>query len=201
MGIKGNTEIFGDGVIYEGVSDIPQQYRGQTGAQDDIIPTLDIFTGVINNYPNNELTKYLLELREYRPKCVQEFFSDLHREIPEILKEIYNSTDLLKILLAIIEQIYYFRNGHFQFVQKYIMKNTKYNIATGGTPITKWIPNQIQAVLKTMYQIIEKIGLEPDEKYMKIYDGYYEKYNILQKQIKEMNNENYDIERIIKIDS
>ena len=65
MGIKGNDEIFGDGVIYEGVSKEPVQYRGQTGAQDNIIPMQDIFSGVINFYPKNELTKYLLDLRKY----------------------------------------------------------------------------------------------------------------------------------------
>ena len=44
MGIKGNDEIFGDGVIYQGVSDEPVQYRGQTGAQDNIIPTCLLYT-------------------------------------------------------------------------------------------------------------------------------------------------------------
>ena len=46
-------------------------------------------------------------------------------------------------LLAIVEEIYKFRNGHWQFVQKYIVANTKYAKATGGTPIFSWIPNQI----------------------------------------------------------
>ena len=36
-----------------------------------------------------------------------------------------------------------------------IMKNTKYQIATGGTPIISWIPNQIGAVLKYMNDILE----------------------------------------------
>ena len=32
MGIQGNTEIFGDGVVYEGTGDdSARQYRGQTG--------------------------------------------------------------------------------------------------------------------------------------------------------------------------
>ena len=83
MGIKGNDEIFGDGVIYEGVSKEPVQYRGQTGAQDNIIPTADIFTGVINYYPSNDLTKYLLDLRSYRPICIQNFLSDLKDEMKE----------------------------------------------------------------------------------------------------------------------
>ena len=77
MGIKGNDEIFDDGLIYEGVWTEPKQFRGQTGAQDNIIPMEDIFTGVINFYPDNQLTKYLLDLRRYRPKCIQDFFVDL----------------------------------------------------------------------------------------------------------------------------
>ena len=80
MGIKGNEEIFGNGVIYQGSENIElRTYRGQTGAQDDVIPTLDIFTGVVKYYPDNELTKYLLNLREYRPKIVQKFFQELEK--------------------------------------------------------------------------------------------------------------------------
>ena len=32
MGITGNDDIFPNGVLYEGVSDIPLSYRGETGA-------------------------------------------------------------------------------------------------------------------------------------------------------------------------
>ena len=81
MGVKGNEELFGDGVIYDGVWDEPKQFRGQTGAQDDIIPMEDIFSGVIKHYPKNELTKYLLDLRSYRPKCIQKFFKDLEETV------------------------------------------------------------------------------------------------------------------------
>ena len=84
MGVKGNEELFGDGVTYTGVWDEPKQFRGQTGAQDDIIPMEDIFSGVINYYPKNELTKYLLDLRTYRPKCIQQFFIDLEKEVEGI---------------------------------------------------------------------------------------------------------------------
>ena len=81
MGIK---NFFGEGLIYQGVSTEPKQYRGQTGAQDNIIPMQDIFSGVINFYPKNELTKYLLDLRKYRPKCIQYFFNDLQKDIEKI---------------------------------------------------------------------------------------------------------------------
>ena len=81
MGVKGNTELFGDGVVYENVWEEPKAFRGQTGAQDDIIPMQDIFSGVIFYYPQNELTKYLLDLRLYRPTCVQDFFKDLENSM------------------------------------------------------------------------------------------------------------------------
>ena len=41
-------------------------FRGETGAQDSIIPSIDSFFQLI--YPKNELTEYLFDLRKYRPK-------------------------------------------------------------------------------------------------------------------------------------
>ena len=155
MGIKGNSEIFGEGVKYEGSSNNElRTYRGQSGSQDDIIPSVDIFSGLFNYYPNNVLTKYLLDMRSYRPKPVQNFLKDLEQNHIKL-----NDLDdeELQLLYLIQEQVHNFRNGHWMFVQKYIMANTKYNIATGGTPITTWIPNQIEAVLKFMRVILEKI--------------------------------------------
>jgi indoleamine 2,3-dioxygenase len=165
MGVKGNEELFGDGVTYTGVWDEPKQFRGQTGAQDDIIPMEDIFSGVINYYPKNELTKYLLDLRTYRPKCIQQFFIDLENEVGGIherglfgyLKD-QKSVVGLSRLLGILEQIYHFRNGHWQFVQKYIMANTPYAKATGGTPITSWLPNQLKAVMQQMQDVLDSIA-------------------------------------------
>jgi indoleamine 2,3-dioxygenase len=41
MGTKGQDEMFPDGVIYEGVDESPRFYRGESGANDSIIPTCD----------------------------------------------------------------------------------------------------------------------------------------------------------------
>ena len=166
MGVKGNEEIFGPGVTYEGVWDEPKAFRGQTGAQDDIIPMQDIFSGVIFHYPQNDLTKYLLDLRAYRPVCVQNFFADLSETMEKIhpkgllgLLKGRNDVDSLCFLIGILEEIYHFRNGHWQFVQKYIMSNTKYAKATGGTPITSWIPNQIMAVIIQVEEVLDTLSL------------------------------------------
>jgi indoleamine 2,3-dioxygenase len=60
--------------------------------------------------------------------------------------------------LGILEEIYFFRNGHWQFVQKYIMANTPYAKATGGTPITSWLPNQIKSVLNQIQDVINAMS-------------------------------------------
>ena len=204
MGIKGNDEIFGDGVIYEGVSEEPVQYRGQTGAQDNIIPTADIFTGVINYYPSNDLTKYLLDLRSYRPKCIQNFLSDLKDEMKEnrlfsTIKKTNNEEGLC-ILIQILDEIYYFRNGHWQFVQKYIMSNTKYAKATGGTPIISWIPNQITAVLNYMSDVLELI---PDNSSFidkaLFSEQLSKKISLLDKQLQLLHGDNYNAEDVFAL--
>jgi len=204
MGIKGNDEIFGDGVIYEGVSKEPVQYRGQTGAQDNIIPTADIFTGVINYYPSNDLTKYLLDLRSYRPKCIQNFLSDLKDEMKENRLFRYikktNNEEGLCILIQILDEIYYFRNGHWQFVQKYIMANTKYAKATGGTPIISWIPNQITAVLNYMSDVLELI---PDNSSFidkaLFSEQLSKKISLLDKQLQLLHGDNYNAEDVFAL--
>ena len=204
MGIKGNDEIFGDGVIYEGVSEEPVQYRGQTGAQDNIIPTADIFTGVIDYYPQNDLTKYLLDLRSYRPKCIQNFLSDLKDEMKE--NRLFNSIKKSKneeglcLLIQILDEIYYFRNGHWQFVQKYIMANTKYAKATGGTPIISWIPNQITAVLNYMSDVLELI---PDNSSFLdkalFTQQLSKKISLLEKQLQLLHGDNYNAEDVFAL--
>ena len=204
MGIKGNDEIFGDGVIYEGVSDKPVQYRGQTGAQDNIIPTADIFTGVIDYYPSNDLTKYLLDLRTYRPKCIQNFLEDIKNEMGNNrlfnnLKESDNEEGLC-LLIQILDEIYYFRNGHWQFVQKYIMANTKYAKATGGTPIISWIPNQITAVLNYMDDVINLIPhnsnfIDRNE----FNDKLSRKRELLSKQLKLLHSNDYNAEEVFSL--
>jgi indoleamine 2,3-dioxygenase len=207
MGVKGNDKIFGNGLIYDKCFDNkPLQYRGQTGAQDSIIPMMDIFTGIVDYYPENKLTEYLLDLRTYRPMCVQNFFTDLRNYYSAngIYKQLVtdNNYEGLIYLLKIVDEVYLFRNGHWQFVQKYIMSNTKYAFATGGTPITTWLINQIEAVLKYEQVIIDFINKDLSkinnqlinyDMWINLYEGYGRKKQLLLDQVKELENINYDI--------
>lgn len=207
MGIKGNERIFGEGLVYENCfNNEPQKFRGQTGAQDNIIPTMDIFTGIVDFYPDNELTKYLLDLREYRPKCVQRFFEDLRQHFKEnpVFEYLRETNDILGLLylLQIVNEVYLFRNGHWQFVQKYIMNNTKYAFATGGTPITTWLLNQIECVLEYERVIIETIvelgELNDNQLWLQLRDSYPNKIKLMQTQVNELRKENYNIDFIYK---
>jgi indoleamine 2,3-dioxygenase len=211
MGVKGNEELFGDGVIYDGVWDEPKQFRGQTGAQDDIIPMEDIFSGVIKHYPKNELTKYLLDLRSYRPKCIQKFFKDLEETvlslsndgISSILFEQKNFNGL-SYLLGILEEIYHFRNGHWQFVQKYIMANTKYAKATGGTPIISWLPNQMKAVMNEMKNVIKLIGNNKlhdasAELYIEVKNNIDRKVDLLNHQLELINKKTFSAKKVFDL--
>ena len=203
MGIKGNEEIFPNGLIYEGVWDKPKYFRGQTGAQDNIIPTADIVSGVINFYPENQLTKYLLDLRKYRPICVQNFFEILTKEMGSapLLKRLTKTDNQLGMhyLMSAYEEIYFFRNGHWQFVQKYIMQNTKYAKATGGTPIISWIPNQIKAVFSAMQNLSDQMKDSNHWVKSKWIESYLKKVELLNKQLEILSIDTFNPESVFKL--
>ena len=203
MGIKGNEEIFPNGLIYEGVWDKPKYFRGQTGAQDNIIPTADIVSGVINFYPENQLTKYLLDLRKYRPICVQNFFEILTKEMGSapLLKRLTKIDNQLGMhyLMSAYEEIYFFRNGHWQFVQKYIMQNTKYAKATGGTPIISWIPNQIKAVFSAMQNLSDQMKDSNHWVKSKWIESYLKKVELLNKQLEILSINTFNPESVFKL--
>jgi indoleamine 2,3-dioxygenase len=141
MGIQGNDDIFPGGVLYKGVSDKKFEFRGESGAQDSIIPSLDSAFGL--EYPRNALTEYLFQLRKYRPLNHQNHVDNLKKQFNDTkfkefaLKDSYSSF----LMLCNIHASFKFRHQHWSMVKKYIIDNTKYPRATGGTPITTWLPN------------------------------------------------------------
>lgn len=214
MGIKGNEALYGDGLVYEGCfNNEPQQYRGQTGAQDSLIPMMDIFSGIVDHYPENKLTEYLMDLRTYRPKCIQEFFVDLRayysaHPLFQTLRDAANFEALI-YLLYVVNEVYLFRNGHWQFVQKYIMANTKYPKATGGTPITSWLINQIEAVLHYEGEILRVLdanassfspSLSADAAgwYADLSSTYTQKRKLLEDQVKLLQDADIDVSLVYK---
>jgi len=161
MGIEGNAEIFPNGVVYEGCFDNkPQFFRGESGAQDSIIPATDCALDL--DYPKNSLTKYLFELRDYRPHHLQNYIDSLKEKSTRmnlkefVLDDSYSSFLLLKAM----KNTFNFRHLHWAMVKKYIHSNTNYPKATGGTPITTWLPNQMGACLEYCQVIMTHIKAE-----------------------------------------
>lgn len=81
---------------------------------------MDIFSGIVDYYPENKLTEYLLDLRTYRPKCIQEFFVDLRSHFEE--KPLFNMLkdsgryDELIYLLAVVNEV----NDLCVFLKEYL---------------------------------------------------------------------------------
>jgi hypothetical protein len=117
------------------------------------------------------------------------------------LKNDFNYEGII-YLLKIVDEVYLFRNGHWQFVQKYIMSNTKYAFATGGTPITTWLINQIEAVLEFEKEIVMFLQDKNLQKVKNIdlwndlSEGLKRKQTLLKDQVNELTNVNYNIDLI-----
>ena len=63
-----NNPALPQGLIYEGVEAYggqPQQFRGETGAQSAIVPTMDALFNIA--HANDPLREYLWEMRDYMP--------------------------------------------------------------------------------------------------------------------------------------
>ena len=63
-----DQSFFPNGVYMEGVQDGPVNFRGETGANDTLIPTMDNLMGLYDRFPSNPLTETLKDFRKYRPK-------------------------------------------------------------------------------------------------------------------------------------
>ncbi|OJJ50768.1 hypothetical protein ASPZODRAFT_137908 [Penicilliopsis zonata CBS 506.65] len=157
-----SQSMFPDGVIYEGqYNDKPQFFRGESGANDSIIPLLDHLCEI--PMPENPLTVILRDFRQYRPKPHREFLrfvlsraSELHvREF--CTKRADAQTTLL--YLRVLDHVRSFRWRHWLFAREYILKRTSHPTATGGSPIVTWLPNQLGAVLDMMVEVSKEGGL------------------------------------------
>ena len=151
MGIK-NQPMFPNGVIYEGVSEEPLYYRGESGANDSIIPTLDNLLQI--KMPENPLTAILKDFRSYRPAA--------HREWLRLVSERSERVDFFNYcqkmglkddLVLLLKQIQEFRQRHWNFVKEYILKYSKHPMATGGSPIATWLSNQLLTVLDLIIEL------------------------------------------------
>ena len=146
FGTKDNPDLR-EGVIYEGqFENKPQFFRGETGAQSSIIPSLD---GALQiSHTKDNLRHYLNEMRDYMPPKHREFINSLENK--STLKQlISNSNRLIKKYNDCLEEIRAFRAMHLEYAGTYIHKQSQIEnpfgrggstiTGTGGTPFMKYL--------------------------------------------------------------
>jgi indoleamine 2,3-dioxygenase len=137
-----------DGLLYEGVERFRgqrQKFRGETGAQSSIIPSLDAALGI--SHREDPLRTYLTELREYAPPAHRSFADAVQCGLPirkyvsdhradDSLRDTYN---------ACVLEIEQFRSTHLDYANRYIHQQAERSTAnpssvgTGGTPFMPYL--------------------------------------------------------------
>ncbi len=102
--------------------------------------------------PSNPLTEILKDFRSYRPVNHSQWLNEVYAKaksygVRSFAREEANSTVLYT---AILDQVREFRHRHWNFTKEYILKFSKHPVATGGSPIVTWLPNQLTTVLKAI---------------------------------------------------
>ncbi|KAF7302436.1 Indoleamine 2 3-dioxygenase family protein [Mycena chlorophos] len=148
-----SQSMFPNGVLYEGVSDEPLSFRGESGANDSIIPLCDNFCQI--TMPQTPLTDILKDFRAYRPGNHREFLEYVNARSRSIgVKEFaLADRESASAYLRILNQVRDFRWRHWCFTREYILKKTAHPTATGGSPIVTWLPNQLIAVMDEMVRV------------------------------------------------
>jgi len=127
---------FFENVVYEGVDAAPLNYRGETGAQSSILPTLVAFLKI--PHQPSMLTNHLADMLRFMPAEDRTLIDEV-RALPDPRpladKAIYNE---------VLEAIATFREVHFGWAFEYIHKRVEDPRGTGGTPFMQWLKQLIE---------------------------------------------------------
>lgn len=126
---------FFENVTYEGVDCAPIQFRGETGAQSSIMPTLIAFMKIPHR--RSALTDHLDDMRNYMPAKHRALIQEVEA-MPDIRsprhKAPYN---------AVLDAMAAFRRVHYGWAEEYINRRTADPRGTGGTPYMQWLKQML----------------------------------------------------------
>jgi indoleamine 2,3-dioxygenase len=126
---------FFENVVYEGVIHAPLNFRGETGAQSSIMPTLVVFMKI--PHQQTALTDHLAEMRNFMPAAHRQLIADVEAlPSPRDLSDADAFNDVLDAMAT-------FRETHFRWAQEYINKWVDDPRGTGGTPYMLWLQQLI----------------------------------------------------------
>ncbi len=134
---------FFENVLYQGAerdggadgAPVRMNFRGETGAQGSIMPTLVAFMKI--PHKPSMLTNYLADMRNYMPAE--------HRLVIESVQAMPNIRDIADkhAFNAILDAMAEFRSIHYGWAQEYINRWTTDPRGTGGTPYMQWLQQLI----------------------------------------------------------
>ncbi|GGD93959.1 hypothetical protein GCM10011515_12200 [Tsuneonella deserti] len=142
-----NNPALGEGLVYDGIDRFegrPQAYRGQTGSQSSIVPTMDALFQV--GHSDDPLKSFLDELHHYRPVPHRRFIEDVGAQ--STLREFVSQSGVQSLkdaFNACLEQTARFRTRHLEYAASYINKQAGKipgndpDVGTGGTPFMKYL--------------------------------------------------------------
>ncbi len=154
------------GVVYEGVEAFhgkPQQFRGETGAQSSIIPSLDAAFGV--PHAAGPLTHYLLEMRAYMPPTHRAFIERLEQMRDGQGRAVLygyvrdrqpRHPELWDAFGACIRGLARFRAVHYDYAGRYIHQQSQRSLSnptgvgTGGTPFMTYLKAHLDETEKLL---------------------------------------------------
>ena len=126
---------FFENVVYEGVSEGPVDFRGETGAQSSILPALVAFIKV--EHRQSALTDHLAGMRRFMPAAHQALIQEVEA-MPSVRpladKDTYNK---------ILEAMATFREVHYDWA-KDIHQRVEDLQGTGGTPYMTWLKQLVE---------------------------------------------------------
>ncbi len=156
-GFKDNPAL-PNGVVYQGVEVFSEQgqfFRGQTGSQSSIVPTMDALLKV--NHAADPLRSYLDELHMYRPPSHRRFIEDVHSS--SNVRELVALADEPKLTQSYnncLHSLAAFRTKHLEYAASYINKQGRgqagndIDVGTGGTPFMKYLKKHRDEVNKNL---------------------------------------------------
>ena len=147
-GWKNNPSV-PNGLIYKGVAEYknqPQQFRGETGSQSSIIPCYSAALGIVQK--KDQLSDYLLEMRDYMPREHRQFLERLERAPStreKILADLKAAAGIKDSYNACVNGIDRFLSTHLIYAASYIEKQAPVDpknpnkVGTGGTPFMQYL--------------------------------------------------------------
>jgi indoleamine 2,3-dioxygenase len=126
---------FFERVVYEGVEANPLNFRGETGAQSSVIPTVVAFLKIPHR--PSLLTDHLADMRRFMPvehRALIEQVEVLPDVRGKVAKKPFNEA---------LEALANFRETHLQFAMCYIAAHERDPRGTGGTPYMDWLSQLI----------------------------------------------------------